>query len=95
LPGLSAWVPAPVDEGWRTYLRTITDDYPWDPDRAVDVMMCESGGNNDSYSPYGPYYGAWQIDFYHENWDDLIVNTSVAYFNKYVPAGGWAPWPNC
>ena len=90
VPSVQTWYP---DPGWATYLRSFTDDYPWDADRAVSIMLCESGGNATSVSPYG-YWGAWQIDYYFEGWDTLAGNTAAAYA-KYVSAGGWSPWPIC
>jgi hypothetical protein len=90
VPSVQTWYP---DPGWAAYLRSYTDDYPWDADRAVAIMLCESGGNSTSVSPYG-YWGAWQIDYWFEGWDTLEGNTAAAYL-KYVSAGGWSPWPVC
>ncbi len=94
--GVQTGYTAPIkDQGWYDYLFDIVSQYPWDAVTGTRILLCESGGNATSYNPYGPYYGGWQIDYAFDGWDDLEINTRVAYETKYVPAGGWSPWAWC
>ena len=87
--------PPPIrDQGWYDYIYSLASAYAWDAHIATRIILCEAGGNATSYSPYG-YYGAMQINYWFEGWDDLVTNIRVGYEAKYVPAGGWSPWAWC
>ena len=93
-PVVSAYVAAPVeDQGWYNYIYSLASAWPWDAHTATRVILCESGGNATSYSPYG-YYGAMQIDHWFPDWDVLEVNIAYGYNNKYS-SGGWNHWWWC
>lgn len=71
---------------------------PWPCDQMVGIAMCESGLIPSAYNPAG-YYGLFQINFSFEGWDDPLINSQVAYEQKYLPAlaagDGLSAWSNC
>ena len=71
---------------------------PWPCDQMVGIAMCESGLVPSAYNPAG-YYGLFQINFSFEGWDDPLINSQVAYEQKYLPAlaagDGLSAWSNC
>ncbi len=71
---------------------------PWPCDQMVGIAMCESGLVASAYNPAG-YYGLFQINFPFEGWDDPLINSQVAYEQKYLPAlaagDGLSAWSNC
>ncbi len=93
-PVVSSWTAPPVrDQGWYDYIYSLAAVWPWDAHTATRVILCESGGNATSYSPYG-YYGAMQINHWFPDWDVLEVNIAYGYNNKYAK-GGWNHWWWC
>lgn len=72
--------------------------YDWPCERMIRIVDCESGFNPTAYNPAG-YYGWFQINYEFPGWDDPVVNTSTAYYSKYLPAlqrgDGLSPWPWC
>ena len=75
-------------------LEELVCSYGWNCSWALSVMYCESGGNPDAYSPYGPYIGLFQLHASHgSNLFDPATNVAVAY-SVYLSSGP-AAWGAC
>lgn len=66
------------------------------------LAKCESGGNSQSVSPDGKYFGAFQFD--QPTWEaqgqsGLPTDYSYSYQKsiaiKLEAKSGWTPWPIC
>ena len=90
--------PTPPFSGTADDVIAAICSLPWPCDQMVGVAMCESGLVPSAYNPAG-YYGLFQINFSFEGWDDPLINSQVAYEQKYLPAlaagDGLSAWPNC
>lgn len=71
-------------------------EFTWDPDWALAVIACESGGDPTVYNPAG-HVGLFQVALIHR-WsraelEDPELNVRAAH--ELYLRDGTAPWPAC
>lgn len=93
------------NEEIRYDLLKIIKKYDWNQYKAYDVMMCESGGDNNAYNSEKHKncrgsHGLFQIACVHAHYvnnindlKDATINIEVAY--KIYKLYGWGAWKNC
>jgi hypothetical protein len=70
--------------------------YPWNAERAYQIMMCESSGDPLAYNPAG-HVGLFQVALIHR-WtraelENPEINVAAAF--ELYEGRGWQPWPSC